>query len=261
MSSSPFIHVYALPKFLEPEAVQGDTAVAVDVLRATTTMITALAAGAREVYPRREVDETFSMRKNLLASGMPSSEIVLGGERGGILIEGFDCGNSPEEYSNDRIAGKSLLFTTTNGTRAVHRAAKADHLFLAGFVNAGAVVRKLLEYDRVHIVCAGTDGMMTEEDLLLAGCLTERLDRLSERRYRLNVQASAAMENWKTLFSTPRLLGLEPIPAEALARHLRQSRGGRNLMELGLGRDILAASRIDTINAVPEFREGRIVLS
>ena len=86
----------------------------IDVLRSTTTIVHALAAGAREVIPCAQVEEA-----RQIARQFPADQVVLGGERGGLAVKGFDLGNSPEDYTADRVRGKTLVITTTNGTRAM----------------------------------------------------------------------------------------------------------------------------------------------
>src|SRR4051812_42560200 len=107
------IDVYLLPALVEPEALSGSTVVVIDVLRATTTIVHALAAQAVEVAPFRDVEDARRLANDL------GNKAVLGGERGGVPIPGFDLGNSPAEYTSERVAGKTVIFTTTNGTRAL----------------------------------------------------------------------------------------------------------------------------------------------
>ena len=249
-ASMKTIDVYPLPVLFEAGELRGTCAVVIDVLRATTTSLFALASGAERIVPLLDVDDALRRR---------GGSTVLGGERGGIQIAGFDLGNSPESFTPEIVAGKTVFFTTTNGTVALHAARFAEPVFLACFMNAAAVVETLSRLDRISLVCAGTDGDVTEEDLLLAGCLTERLQRRSEYGYRLNVQATTAMELWRGSFSLRRILGLEVVLPEALAQVLRRSRGGSNLMRLGLGADILTAARIDSIDLVPQQQAGVIV--
>src|SRR4051794_36039557 len=115
MPTARQIAVYLLPTLADPAELAGKTANVVDVLRATTTIIHAIAGGAKEVIPCQEIDEA----KQIASQIGPSA--VLGGERGGEQIPGFDFGNSPLEYSRERIAGRTVVFTTTNGTRAMLR--------------------------------------------------------------------------------------------------------------------------------------------
>ena len=194
--------------------------------------------------------------RETLQKQSPGHPVLLGGERGGVLIDGFDIGNSPEDYTQERVGGKTLIFSTTNGTRAIFRLLDADTTYLASFNNADAVVKCLLEFSKITILCAGTDRKYTEEDMLLAGMLTERLTRLSAGRYALNTYAVAARERWDTSFPVAKRIGNDPIHPENLAQLLRQSHGGKNLMQLGLGKDILVASRMNLFGQVPKMQSG-----
>ncbi len=259
-----FLNVFPVPEMMpteasSPESLRGTVAVVIDVLRATTTITHALAAGATRVIPCLATEDALNQRENLRAQS-PEQPVLLGGERGGVLIEGFDLGNSPEDYTPERVGGKTLIFSTTNGTRAMFRVQEADTTCLACFNNASAVAKHLLEFPKITILCAGTDRQYTEEDMLLAGMLTERLVRLSGGRYSLNTYAVVAREQWDTSFPLAKRIGDEPIHPENLAQILRQSRGGRNLMQLGLGKDILAASRIDIFDFMPKKSAGESVI-
>jgi len=253
----PTLNVYALPKLVEPEELAGAAAVVIDVLRASTTIIYALEAGAKEVVPCLQVSDALAA-----AEQMPAGQFVLGGERGGLPIDGFHLGNSPEDYSPEQVRGKTVLFTTTNGTRAMLYARAAAEVLIAGFVNASAVVRALSHCEQIHILCAGTGGQISQDDVLLAGMLVERLQRQGGLTYQQNAQAITARELWLRSFALPKALGAEPLGPEALAEQLRQSLGVRNLLALGLADDILAAAQIDRFTGVPRFdpRTGRISL-
>ena len=214
--------------------------VVIDVLRATTTIIHALAAGAKEVVPLLEVEEAQELARKLAPSA------VLGGERGGKRIAGFDLGNSPLEYTPVIVGGKTLVFTTTNGTRAMLRCRQARRILIAGFVNFSAVCRELAEEDVIEIVCAGTDGHVTREDTLLAGAIVEDSRSLRSGGLFCNDQAEIAADAWRTAVGT--LSGRNPLAAA-----LRESRGGRNLIEIGQENDIDIAAQIDRFDIVPEL--------
>jgi len=249
------IRVYALPKYVAEEELADDAAVVIDVLRASTTMVTALASGAREIIPCQEVDEA-----RQIAAKLPAEECLLGGERDGLPIEGFHLGNSPGEYSAQKVAGKTIVFTTSNGTRALWRARKARRVLVAAFVNASAVITELAGEDRIHLICAGADGRITHDDVLLAGMLVGRLQALQPGSVELNAQAVTAYENWTYTFPLPYSQGAEPMPPELLARQLRKGSAGQRLMDLGREDDILAAAQINRFGVVPEFfpHHGRI---
>lgn len=243
---NPILNVYALPRFVAPEELAGGTAVVIDVLRAATTIAYALEAGAREIIPCREVADALA-----LAEQFADDEIVLGGERDGVAIDGFQLGNSPEEYSPEVVDGKTVIFTTTNGTQAMAHARQADEVLVAAFVDASAVVARLLDRERISILCAGTDGRISEDDVLLAGLLVERLQRGGGIVYQQNAQAITAREMWLSSFALPQALGAETLEPERLADRLRATEGAQNLLALGLDDDILAASQIDRFDFVP----------
>ena len=232
------LRVHLLPSLFEPAELAGGSAVVIDVLRASTTMIQALASGARRVLPCGSVEEARD-RAELL----PAEERLLGGERHGLLIPGFDLDNSPRGYTPQRLAGRTLVFTTTNGTQALRRAAQAEAICIGAFVNLRAVEAHLQSETRpVHLVCAGTDGQLTSEDILCAGMLADRLTAM--HRFAL-VPGDAATE-LAILFA--RTHGTSP--ASILAA-LECSRGGLNLLELGLGEDVRLAAGCDTLPLVP----------
>ncbi|MGA2798224.1 MAG: 2-phosphosulfolactate phosphatase [Thermoguttaceae bacterium] len=244
----PRINVYALPKFSDPEALAGGTAVVIDVLRASTTIIYALQAGAKAVIPCREIAEA-----RRIAAGFSPNEKILGGERGGMPIEGFDLGNSPEEYTPERVRGKTVVFTTTNGTQALLHAKRARQIVLGAFVNTTAVVQYLFGQENVHLLCAGTDGQSSEDDILLAGMLVEKLQRQGGALYKLNDEAIAACELWRHTLEITHASTTNRPGSEPLAKILRHSLGGKNLASLGMDSDILAAARIDRFAIVPRF--------
>jgi 2-phosphosulfolactate phosphatase len=242
-----------LPDLTTPEALAGADVVVIDVLRATTTIVHALAAGAVEVIPCLDVEEARERAESL------GERAVLGGERGGVRIEGFQLGNSPEEYTPQAVTGRTLVFTTTNGTRAMRQCSRATRVWIGAFVNFSAVCNALAEAPIVHLLCAGTDRHITREDVLLAGAIAEELSagRAAgmSAGIRLNDQAEIAVDAWRS--AVGRQTG-ERLLAEAL----RASRGGRNLLELGHDRDIEIAAALDRFNFVPtlNLREGRIIL-
>lgn len=234
------INVHFLPELVDDGQLTGKTVVVIDVLRATTTIAYAIAAGATCVIPCLEVDEARNLRSTM------GREAVLGGERGGERIEGFDFGNSPSEYTTAAVGGKTLIFTTTNGTRAMKTAQQAGRVVLAGFVNLSAVCDRLAAEDVIEIVCAGTNRQITREDVLLAGAIAEQLSRVGDR-LAMNDQATIATESWMRF---TRELAENKVP---LHESLRNSSGARNLIEIGLERDIEIAGQLDKLEVVPEL--------
>lgn len=243
-----FLNVFALPSLVSPDELAGSTAVVIDILRASTTMIHALEAGASAIVPCLEVEEAREV-----ASRFPPGEAVLGGERKGIRIDGFDLANSPTEYTPASVGGRTVVFTTTNGTRALSRCRTAATVYIGAFVNATAVARRLMAVEQIHLVCAGTAGQYSRDDVLFAGMLVERLQRLSGLPYQLNVQALTARENWVSSFAVPYATGAEPLDPDLLAAELRKSVAGRNVVAIGREEDIQTAAQIDRFTSVPQL--------
>ncbi len=242
------LNVYALPTLVTPEELAGSAAVVIDILRASTTMIYALEAGARHVVPCLEVEDARE-----IASSLPPGEAVLGGERKGVLIDGFDLANSPAEYTPSSVGGRTVVFTTTNGTRALAQCRSAAAVYIGAFVNATALVERLIGQEQIHLVCAGTAGQYSRDDVLFAGLVVERIQRLSGLPYQSNVQALTARENWVSSFAVPYATGAEPLSSDLLAAELRKSVAGQNVVAIGREEDIDAASQIDRFTSVPQL--------
>jgi 2-phosphosulfolactate phosphatase len=228
------VQVHLLPQLVPEGRLVGGLAVVVDVLRASTTIIHALSAGCTAVRPCAEVEEARE-----LAGQMRAGRVLLGGERGGIPLPGFDLGNSPREYTTKVCRGNTLVLTTSNGTRALLAAATAERTLVAAFLNYSAVCEQLRQDSRpIHIVCAGTDGEVSLEDTLLAGALVDFLSETVE--VRLNDSARLA---WDCFENHGRML----------AGALEIGRGGAKLRQLGYDEDIRAAAQVDQFHLVPEL--------
>lgn len=155
---------------LRAQDATGRTVVAIDTLRAATTAEVALAAGAREIWPVRAVEAAFKLRERLPAA-------VLGGERALQPVAGFDAGNSPFDYTPQRVGGRPVVLTTTNGTLALSRARRAEAVAFAGLTSAplAAAWLKSQAAQGVLIVLSGTDGHFSFEDALTAGAIAQAL--------------------------------------------------------------------------------------
>lgn len=229
-------------------ACAGGIAIVIDVLRASTTIITALAHGATRVRPVRTVGEARALAG--------STETLLGGERGGKPIEGFDLGNSPLEYTRERVAGRDVVFTTTNGTAALHACGDAVEVLVGGVVNRSAVAAVALrlaggEPRDIHLVCAGTDGAVTEEDLLGAGAILQAAIQLGADEHRdLDAPARAAVADFRAVEQSG------GDPATALACVFATSVGGRNLITIGMENDLAPAAAIDSLPVVPRLDQA-----
>jgi 2-phosphosulfolactate phosphatase len=230
---------------MPPGAVAGGIAVVIDVLRASTTIATALAHGAAGVRPVTGVDEA---RTVAAARGTAA---LLGGERGGVRIAGFDLGNSPLEYTRDRIAGRSIVITTTNGTAALAACRSARAVLVGAVVNAAAVaaaVRRLATTSGttdVHLVCAGTDGSPSGEDLLGAGAILAAAAPAGPDDV-LDASARAARDAFRRVAAAA-------DPRAALVAEFHRAPGGANLVALGMEADLAACAARDSVGTVPRL--------
>ena len=171
----------------------------------------------------------------------------MGGERGGLPIVGFDLGNSPAEYGTTAVAGKTVILTTTNGTKALLHARAASQVLVGAFVNLSAVCRAVADHPLVDLLCAGTDGQVTSEDVLLAGAIVERLTR--QRVIRVvaggdRARADACLELGRRLGRSVRHADRGPT---------RKRRRRRNLIAIGMASDIPLAAEIDRFDIAPRY--------
>src|SRR5437867_6608448 len=184
------IDVYHTPLGLNAGDLNGRAVVVIDVLRATSTIVTALAAGAKAIVPAASSEEAVRLTTNLERNG-----IVLAGERRMLKIDGFALGNSPREMTPDVVGGKTVFLATTNGTPALVAAQGGDPVLVGGAVNFKALVERaralFVERGDLVIVCAGREREFALEDGYTAGRLVRALKRGS-RNVRLNDAATAA---------------------------------------------------------------------
>ena len=164
------ITVYATYDSVQENKIKGKLAVVVDVLRATSTIITSLNNGCKEVIPVVEIEEAMELSKNC-----EKDEYLLAGERCS-KIEGFDLSNSPSEYIRDVVEDKTIIFTTTNGTKAIRKAAGADEVILGALINARAISDYILSKgEDVVFICAGTEKKFSLDDIVTVGAIISRI--------------------------------------------------------------------------------------
>jgi 2-phosphosulfolactate phosphatase len=229
------VHVHLTPALVPDGALRGGVAVVVDVLRASTTIIHALAAGCLAVRPVAEVDDA-----RRLADSLPAGKVLLAGERDARPLPGFDCGNSPGQFTSELCRARTIVLSTTNGTRALLAAGSAERVLVGAFVNFSAVCEQLQGETRpIHVVCAGESGKVALEDTLFAGAVVDFLCR--DGLVPLNDGARVA---WDCFEHHGRVLD------GALA----VGSGGARLIELGYDDDVRAAARVDAFALVPELR-------
>lgn len=228
------VDVAFTPGLLTPAALAGATALVIDVLRASTSIVTALGNGCLGVVPVAEVDEA---RRRV--ADVPGA--LLAGERGGDAPAGFDLGNSPLEFTQERVAGRTIVLTTSNGTRALLAARTAAVVGVAAFANLTAAADWALGHGRnVVVVCAGELGGRALEDEICAGLLVDRL-LANVPRATPGPAAAAAVEAARSY-------------AKDLARLAEAAPHARRLAAKGRGPDVAACLTLDASSLVPIYR-------
>jgi 2-phosphosulfolactate phosphatase len=226
-----------------PADVARRTVVVIDVLRASSTMVEALASGARALYPVAEVEEALR-----LAHTLGRDEVLLCGERRALPIEGFDLGNSPGDFTADRVGGKLLVMTTTNGTGAAIAASAAGRVIVGSWLNLTAVVNDLARTGAEPVfLCSGREHRFGLEDAVLAGTMAAALMERSDADWELNDGAMAALA-----------MALRyPDPDELL----RETAAGKQLVESGLREDLAFCALTDRHDVVPVLHDRQITLA
>jgi 2-phosphosulfolactate phosphatase len=235
------LDVAAAPDFGSTRA-PATTVVVIDVLRATSTIVTALEHGAAGIVPVREADEAIVVMRRL---GRERS--LLCGERDSRLIAGFDLDNSPASYTRERVAGKTLILTTTNGTRALLDAARGNSVvYCAALLNRAAIVERLVAAEGdVLLMCAGNEGALSFEDTLCAGAIVDALMR-HDKHLGITDAARAAA----TVYAAY---------AKKLTTAIASGTHARSLVEKGFAGDVASCAKIDVSRCVPLYADGVIV--
>ncbi|MEI2718937.1 MAG: 2-phosphosulfolactate phosphatase [Gemmatimonadales bacterium] len=241
------VHVAFTPLGLPTADVAGRTVVVVDILRATTSITAALHHGARAVIIAAETDEAIT-----LAQSLDRSDVLLAGERHCVRIPGFQLGNSPREMLPETVRGKTLVMTTTNGTRALLATAGAHEVLVGAAVNLGAVgarLRAAVEAGRdVLVLCAGREHGFGMDDAYLAGRLVT--EALGGRRTRKGLNDAAIVA-----------VDLVRRYGNRIDRALALSAAGRELIRLGFGADVEAAAQVDAHPVLPIYHDRRVTLA
>ncbi|HZN69545.1 MAG TPA: 2-phosphosulfolactate phosphatase [Tepidisphaeraceae bacterium] len=238
------VDVVLLPRDLEPRHLRGRAVVVFDVLRATTTVAAALAAGVKEIRIFGSIAEA---RVAAGRHGGGASTRILCGEEDCLPPAGFDLGNSPASFSAVH-AGRVAYMSTTNGTRAILAAREADVILTGALVNAEAVARALGEIGRnVTLLCAGTGGAVAMEDMLGAGAVLDALTRVGPT-VSPGSDVSLIVQR---LFNATR---------DDLYAALAQSLGGRNVIKAGLLADIDFSARCNVMDVVGDVQKDPLAV-
>jgi 2-phosphosulfolactate phosphatase len=236
------IDVYFTPLGLNAGDLAGRGVVVIDVLRATSSIVTALSSGAKAVVPAATSEEAVRLTANLEKDG-----IVLAGERRMLKIEGFGLGNSPREMTREAVGGKTVSLATTNGTPALVAAQGGDPVLVAAALNFSAVAERaravFAERGDLVILCAGREKQFALEDAYAAGRLIKAVKK-GARKVSLNDAAQVSLDlagqqgGWQDAFDA--------------------SDAARQLVETGLGEDVAYCAHPDRFSVVPVYADRRI---
>ncbi|MDZ8227137.1 MULTISPECIES: 2-phosphosulfolactate phosphatase family protein [unclassified Nostoc] len=241
------LFVYHTPE-LTPTGKAPECAIAVDVLRATSTIATVLAAGGEAVQVFSDLDQLIEVSEK-----WPSEKRLRAGERGGAKVAGFELGNSPLDCTPELVQGRRLFISTTNGTRALQRVQDSPNLLAAALINRAAVVQFLLEKqpETVWIIGSGWEGSFSLEDTVCAGAIAHSLleqTQLSPEELAGNdevISAIALYSQWQD-----NLLGL-----------LHQASHGQRLLRLDCHEDLKYCSQTDILDVLPIQHETGVLKS
>jgi len=231
------IDIALLPKEIAEMDLTDKVCIVLDIFRATTSIVTAIANGCKRIIPVLSIEDAQKLAKEI-------KPVLLAGERQSIPIEGYNFGNSPFEFSQDKVKGQEIIMTTTNGTIAIKATEGAYRTLIGSFVNAQAVCKQAEEYRKdIVIVCAGTDGYFSLEDTLCAGLLVELLS--SKGQMGMNDAAHGAL----LMYMKAR---------DNLVETAVQGRNGKRLFDLNRMDDVKYCLKRNLVELVPAYQDGSI---
>lgn len=232
-----------LPSEIRNSELEDKLVIVIDVLRASSTIVTALDNGAKDIIPVESQEDATRLMQEI-----GRKYVLLCGERGGQRIEGFDLGNSPFEYTPEVIRDKTLIFCSTNGSRAIVKASSAGKVMVGTFINLGAVLKSALENKPADIVflCSGKEDRFSLEDTVCAGMMVFWLKEKFNKNLELSDSAQAGLQVYSQY-------------QKDLLKMLNTSIHGRYLVSLGFQEDLTYCSQVDAFSVVPVLETGRLV--
>ena len=219
---------------LYERGIESKTVIIIDILRATSTIVWAFENGIEHIKPVLEKEEALAEREN---------GYLAAAERNGQTVEGFDMGNSPKSYSKERIEGKKVALTTTNGTVACHLAKNAHRVFIGSFFNLNGIANEIISEGRdVLLFCAGWKGRYNLEDTLFAGAVAS----LCAKNYEIEDDATfAAMDLWH-------------VAKDNLQGYLEKASHVQRFKRLSNHSDLAFCMQQNITDIVPEFKNNII---
>ncbi len=237
------LDVFMSPRELSPGDVQGRVVAVIDVLRASTSIAVALYNGAMTVVPVESVDDALSVAKPFVRT-----QVRLSGERRMLRIPGFDLGNSPAEFSAEAVAGRTVVISTTNGTRALLNLQGARDIVVAAYVNHTAVSALLRTAARsdidIAIVCAGDEGHFSLEDAACAGRYVRSITKQGMPVVHNDAACAAEL--------------IDRTYGDNIAKIFEESTHGKALAEAGFNDDLVACAALDSHPVVPIYQDKQI---
>ena len=236
------VNIILSPNNVDDLYYMAKTTVVIDVLRATSVILKALDAGAKEVVPVGSID--FAMKFSVNAHG---GQILLCGERNTQMIEGFDLGNSPEEYTEEKVSGKTIILFTTNGSKAIVKAKYSKRVYIVSFGNLSKMAEHLVHLDTdIEIITSGANGVFCLEDTICAGALVKKMKEIKSDLELNDVTNASLVLNEKF--------------GHDINKMMVECEHGILLKKNGLENDIKFCSTIDNIPLIPYFTGGEIKL-
>ncbi len=237
MSEKLKIETCLTPALLPLYQIENSIAVIIDIFRATSSICYGIENGAEAIVPVAKVEECAAYREKGL-------DYLLAAERNGEVVAGFDFGNSPFSYTKEKVLGKTVVLTTTNGTHALHLSIKAKKIVIGSFLNLSALCNWLKDQqENILLVCAGWKNNFNLEDTLFAGAV---VDQLKDKNYKLDDPSIAAND-------------LFQLGKNDLNLYLQKTAHSERLKKLGIEEDIKFCLQVDLTTAIPVLEGKKLV--
>ncbi|UKJ08478.1 2-phosphosulfolactate phosphatase [Solitalea lacus] len=229
------LEVCLTPALLPLYDLKGSIVVVIDIFRATSSISYGIENGADAIIPVASVEECLSHQGN---------GYLLGAERNGEVVNGFDFGNSPFSYTKEKVEGKTLVVTTTNGTHAINESKNADEIVIGSFLNLSAVCDYLVKQNKnVFLLCSGWKNKVNLEDTLFAGAVVTQLKEVFDTWCDSSVLAEDLYQAAK----------------DDLHEYMKKTSHSERLKKLGIEKDIEFCLNVDLLQSVPVIKDGKIV--
>jgi len=232
----PKIEVCLTPALLDLYAIENSIVVVIDILRATSSITYGIENGAEAIIPVMNVEDCLAYT---------DKTFLLAAERNGQVVEGFDFGNSPFSYTAEKVAGKTVVLTTTNGTKAMHLAQERAYQVIVGsFLNLSAICNYLKKENKdVLLLCAGWKDNFNLEDTLFAGAVVEQL----QNDFTVGDDSSVAA------------LDMYQLAKGDLREYLKKSSHNHRLVKLNIEEDVKFCLKLDVCKAIPVLKGERLI--